>query len=131
MYVLIRYLIIMKRTYLTIISLIYVGLSYSQEKDSSNILRVESNGIKVYKPVDVEQTLGIKPEAISTITEEKAVSIRTLDDLSTEELEERLYYINLKLEKSDSEGNADDVIRYKKEKQLTENRIQSNKQTTK
>lgn len=121
----------MKRTYLTIISLIYVGLSYSQEKDSSNILRVESNGIKVYKPVDVEQTLGIKPEAISTITEEKAVSIRTLDDLSTEELEERLYYINLKLEKSDSEGNADDVIRYKKEKQLTENRIQSNKQTTK
>ncbi len=121
----------MKRIHLAVISLMCGVFAYSQEKNSGTILRVEPSGIVVYKPVDMEQTLGIKSEAVVPVTEERIVPVRTLDDLSVEELEERLYYIELKLEKAINEDNTDDIIRYKEEKQQTEARIQNNKQKTK
>lgn len=126
-----KFLIIMKRIHLAVISLMCGVFAYSQEKNSGTILRVEPSGIVVYKPVDMEQTLGIKSEAVVPVTEERIVPVRTLDDLSVEELEERLYYIELKLEKAINEDNTDDIIRYKEEKQQTEARIQNNKQKTK
>ncbi len=121
----------MKHTYLTIISLMCACFSFSQDKDSRTILRVEPSGVVVYKPIDMEQTLGIKPEIVSPVAEEKVIPVKTIDDLSVEELEERLYYIDIKLEKAISEDNTDDVIRYKEEKQKTKNRIQNNKKTSK
>lgn len=116
----------MKRRYITVISIMFACFSYAQEKGSGTILRVEPNGVVVHKPVDVEHTLGIKPEPVSP-KEKKARPVRTLEDLSLEELEERLYHIDLKMENSEP---SDDFNRYKEQKQLTEDRIRNIKQST-
>lgn len=121
----------MKRTYSVVIFLVCICFSYSQEKDPNTILRVESNGVVVYKPIGVEHTLGIKSETVFPVAEERVTPFKTIDDLSMEELEEKLYYINLKLEKAINEDSTDDIIRYKEEKHLTEGRIRNNKQLKK
>ena|SRR5690554_2585473 len=118
----------MKNKYLTMVCFFFFCFTYSQEKEQNDlcgaILRVEPNGVVVYKPVDVEQTLGIKPEPTS-VKEERLNSPRTIDDYSLEELEEMLYYVDLKI---DNVG-SDRVNNYTEQRRLIEQRIQSIKES--
>lgn len=113
---------IMKNKYfITIAALVCMLYSYSQEKDSETILRVEPNGVVVHKPIDVEHTLGIK-----SAPAQKENPSRTIDDFSEEELETMLFYADLKIEKiSDEGGSDDDVNYYKEQKQLIEEKLKS------
>jgi|SRR5690554_72092 len=119
---------IMKNKYLTMVCFFCFCFTYSQEKEQNEIrgtiLRVESNGVVVYKPVDVEQTLGIKPE-LAPVVEERSNSPRTIDDYSLEELEEMLYYVDLKI---DNVG-TDRVNNYTEQRSLIEKKIQSIKES--
>jgi len=113
----------MKKIYFILVCCFFFCISYSQEKKESTILRVEPNGVVIYKPIDVEQTLGIKSKEISHTKEEKAPP-KTIDDFSLEELEEILYYINLKMETIPNiEDNADDIKNYVAQKRLIEEKI--------
>jgi len=113
----------MKKIYFILLCCSCFCTSYSQEKKEGTVLRVEPNGVVVYKPIDVEQTLRIKPKDISYTKEEKA-SPKTIDNLPLEELEEMLYYINLKMETiTDIEDNNEDIKNYEKQKRLIEEKI--------
>jgi len=113
----------MKKIYFILLCCSCFCISYSQEKKEGTVLRVEPNGVVVYKAIDVEQTLGIKHKDISDTKEEKIPS-KTIDDFSLEELEEILYYINLKMETiTNIEDNADDIKNYADQKRLIEEKI--------
>lgn len=110
----------MKKIYFILLCCSCFSISYSQEKKEGTVLRVEPNGVVVYKVIDVEQTLGIKSKDISDTKEEK-ISPKTIDDFSLEELEEMLYYINLKMKTiTDIENTEEDIKNYEEQKRMIE-----------
>src|SRR5690554_5613768 len=97
--------------FLIVASLMFVTFSYSQKKGTGVVLRVEPNGVVVHKPVDVEHTLGINSEPIQKQhkqqNENTSRAPRTIEDFSTEELENLLYHADLKIEKISEEEGSD------------------------
>jgi len=120
----------MKNKYLTLIFVLISGFTYSQKKEhptKGTILRVEPNGVVVYKPIDVEQTLGIISKPASEVKKE-VHKPKTINDLSLEELKEMLYYLELKIDNTDY---YQDLINYSEQKKLITDRIQSIKKNKK
>jgi len=86
--------------------------SFSQTQKKGTILRVEPNGVVVYKPIDVEHTLGIKSESNSKIeVQTQNPPIKTINDYSLEELEYMLPHIDLKIEKHKTDITDDEESR--------------------
>ncbi len=117
------------KKFLIIAGLMFTVSSYSQKKGTGVILHVEPNGVVVHKPVDVEHTLGIKSDSVQQ-TQKQSIktnsrSPRTMDDFSVEELEDMLYYADLKIEKIKEEGNAEDLKYYVEQKQLIEEKLRN------
>lgn len=109
---------IMKRCVLGILFFMCVSISYSQEKEASTVLRVEPSGVVVHKSVGVSNSLNITSVSV------QENPVRTIDDYSKEELENMLFYVNLKLEKTKEEGGDDQEVNYYKEqKRLVEDKL--------
>lgn len=87
----------------------YAAASYSQEnKDSSDVLRTESNGVVVYKAQGVKGTVTYK------VVEPVAhVSAPTFNELTLDELKDRLSHANDKLKKAEDDQNSQDIYRYR------------------
>lgn len=120
----------MKKKYLTIVFVLFFGFTYSQKKEQpekGTILRVEPSGVVVYKPIDVEQTLGITSKPIPEVKKERSKP-KTIQDLSLEELKEMLYYVELKIDNTDS---SEDLINYSEQRKLIIDRIKSIEKVTK
>lgn len=122
----------MKNKFLIVTGLMFVTFSYSQEKGTGVILKVEPNGVVVYKPIDVEYTLGIKSESVQEQPEQQKESnhrtARTIDDFSVEELESMLYHADLKMEKiSEEEGSGEALEYYTEQKKLIEEKLKVKK----
>ncbi len=110
----------MKKHIIVIISFMGVWVSYSQEKEASAILRVEPSGVVVHKPVGVENSV----DATSVSIQKNP--IRTIDDFSVKELENMLFYANLKLEKVKDDGGAEeDMLYYEEQRQLIEDKLKA------
>jgi len=79
----------MKPLFFTFITLFITFFSFSQTTEKGTILRVEPNGVVVYKPIDVEHTLGLKSENTSNKIEPQTQNppIKTINDYTLEELE--------------------------------------------
>lgn len=113
----------MKSIYFYFLCCFCFCFSYSQEKKEETIIRVEPNGVVVHKSIGVEQTLNIKPEPTISTTK-RETSPKTLDDFSLEELEEMLYYIDLKIENvSDTEDYDESIRNYVRQKGMIEEKI--------
>lgn len=94
--------------------------SYGQEsKSSGKVVRTEPNGVVVYEAKGVQGKSNRKVAAPVVRS-----SAPTLDELSLEELKERLYHIEQKLEKAQEDGNSEDVSRYKEARKTVVSRIE-------
>lgn len=104
----------MRKFYLIALSA-FSFCSYSQEL---SVLRTESNGVVVYKPMDVEKTLGLVKK------EFKSNPPRELTDFSVDELTDILYIINLKIKNIEETGdNSDSLDTYVEQRQNIRKRI--------
>mgnify|MGYP003407422216 FL=1 len=107
----------MKKKYFIVIALVMTFSSYSQDQ---KILRTEPNGVVVYKPIDVETTQGIVKEDFKTNPS------RSINDLTVEELNDMLYYLNLKIKSIEqTTENASSLDSYIEERQQVRKRIQT------
>jgi len=78
----------MKTIFLTLVTLIISLYSFSQTTEKGTILRVEPNGVVVYKPIGVENTSDTKPQNYQKIEPQtQNPPIKTIDDYTLEELE--------------------------------------------
>jgi len=105
----------MKTFFFTFVTLLITFFSFSQTAEKGTILRVEPNGVVVYKPIDVEHTLGLKSENTSNKIEPQTQNppIKTINDYTLEELEYMysLPDIDLKIEKYKNEITDDEESR--------------------
>jgi len=78
----------MKTILLTLITLITSLFSFSQTTEKGTILRVEPNGVVVYKPIGVENITDTKPQNYQKIEPQtQNPPVKTIDDYTLEELE--------------------------------------------
>jgi len=103
----------MKSKIFIFLALIITFFSFSQTREKGTILRVEPNGVVVYKPIDVERTLGAKSENTSNKidTQTQNPPIKTIKDYTLEELEYMLPHVDLKIETYENEITDDEESR--------------------
>jgi len=100
----------MKNKVFIFFAFIIISFSFSQTTEKGTILRVEPNGVVVYKPIDVEHTLGLKSENIYNKIEPQTQNppIKTINDYTLEELEYMLPHVDAKIEMYENENTDDD-----------------------
>lgn len=108
----------MKKKYLIVMILMNVFLAHAQESGQKiKNPHTQPNGVVVYEAPGVEKVQDVKP----VVPARTAV---TLSDLSLQELEERLYFIDEKIKKEKQEGSGPHQITlYEEQRKLTAERI--------
>jgi len=106
----------MNRIFFISLAFIVTFFSFSQTQEKGTILRIEPNGVVVYKPIDVEHILGVRSENNSKVElQTQGPPIKTINDYTLEELEYMysLPDIDLKIEVYKNEITDDEEERNK------------------
>ena len=93
----------------TLITLSILCVFTSSAQDKSEPTRIESNGVKVYQAIGVEDS---SVQTYQSVTQELN-PVRNLEDWNLEDCENALYYIDLKINSLvEEEGSVEEIEKY-------------------